>query len=517
MRREISRPFPSILSSAGAFVALLALFACAAPTARSSAPVSADPVVASPVSQPGPLATPPSRTAAVEGEQRALAEARAHVDAGRHATAARLLRHFLELHPHSLSAVDARWLLGRAHEQLGEWHSALAQYRMIAEAATRPPGLTPAMNTQVRDRIAVMTRLLGRASPSSSGFVALALDPAHFPDPAQWQRWLTPLLAEGVTTLVIDVAPVVRPTGAATDRGVYFPTTWARLERDLFSELVPLAHDLGLTVFASLDVTQLSWLDPTVGWTTSVLDESSKHLAPSLSFDLLHPSVQEYLTGFFSDLARTQVDGLIVLMGSRTGPRYQVSSRGLARFAQVAGIEVDPDKLLRSGRALPAAGRDTTASTDPLAETLWRWAGWQSRERLNVLAHLRSAMRQIRSGLQVTIAFHDVALSNSQLALMEHGEDVLEAAQRGFGIALPLAALSPMASAGPADPPGSGFPERVTQALDFIGAPERLWLLEPVSHLDRASISRLMSLPQAQQIRARGIHLVVTAPGPEAR
>lgn len=503
----------------GAFVALVALFACGTPTARSSSPLSPDPAVQTSTasSQPVPLVIPPSRTAAVEGEQRALAEARAHVEAGRHATASRLLQHFLELHPHSTAVVDARWLLGRTHEQLGEWHSALAQYRMIAEAATRAPGLTPAMNTQVRDRIAVMTRLLGRASPSSSGFVALALDPAHFPDPAQWQRWLTPLLAEGVTTLVIDVAPVVRPTGAATDRGVYFPTAWARLERDLFSELVPLAHDLGLTVFASLDLTQLSWLDPTVGWTSYVLDEGNKQLVPSLSFDLLHPSVREYLTGFLTDLARTQVDGLIALMGSRTGPRYQISPRGLARFAQVAGVDVDPEKLLRVGRALPTTGREGAASTDPLTETFWRWAGWQSRERLQVLVQLRSAMRQIRSGFLMTIAFHDVALSNSQAALVDQGEDVLEAAQRGFGIALPLAALSPMASVGPSDPPGSGFPERVTQALDFIGAPERLWLLEPVPHLDRTSIARLLGLPQAQQLRARGIHLVITAPGPDAR
>lgn len=469
--------------------------------------------------RPGiPPATLPPRTANLEAEQRALAEARAHVDAGRFATASRLLRYFLELHPHTPNAVDARWLLGRSHEQLGEWHAALAQYRIIANEATRPPGLTPQMNTQVRDRIAVLTRQLGRASPASSGFVAIALDPAHFPDPARWQQWLTPLLAEGITTLIIDVAPVVRPSApsaAQSGRGVYFRTTWARLERDLFTELVPLAHDLGLTVFASLDLTQMPWLDPTVGWTTYVLDDRTRQLSPSSSFDLLHPAVQEYLAGFLADLARTQVDGLIALLGSRTGPRYHVSAKGLSQFSQASGVELDPERVLRFGRGLPPPGREgNSRAADPLADAFWRWAGWQARERLNVLARLRTAMRQERSGFQVAIAFHDVALTNSAVGLVEHGEDVLEATQRGFAVALPLAALAPQAVTAPASPPGTNFSDRLSSALDFVGSSERLWLLEPVAQMDRASVSRLLNAPQAQQLRARGINLVITAPSP---
>ncbi len=451
---------------------------------------------------------------------RALAEARAHFEGGRYQTAARLLRHFLELHAHTPNAVDARWFLGRSYEELGEWHSALAQYRIIATAATRPPGLPPALNTQVRDRISVLTRMLGRASPATSGFVAIALDPAHLPDPARWQQWLTPLLAEGLTTLIVDVAPVVRAnTGnsSASARGVYFRTAWARLERDLFTELVPLAHDLGLTVFASLDLTQMPWLDPTLGWTTYVLDSSSRQLTPSQSFDLLHPAVQEYLSGFLSDLARTQVDGLIALLGSRNGPRYHLSAKGLTQFAQASGIDLDPQQVLTYAAGLSLSSRNRgapSAPSDPLTGHFWRWAGWQAREQLNVLARLRATMRRQHSGLQLTIAFHDVSLTNSNAGLLEHGEDLLEAAQRGFGVAVPLAALSPTAAAGPGQPPGSGFAEQVTRTLDFVGSPERLWLLEPVSHLDRASLSRVLKTPQVELLRSRGINLVITAPTP---
>ncbi|MFO0773408.1 MAG: tetratricopeptide repeat protein [Nitrospiraceae bacterium] len=482
----------------------------------------------------------PVRSATGEGEAGALAEARAHFEGGRASTAVRLLRHFLELHPKSPLAVDARWILGRSHEELGEWHAALVQYRLILAEATRQPGLTSTMNQQVRDRVTVLTRTLGRASTSVSGFVALALDPAHFPDPAQWQQWLTPLLAEGVTTLVIDVAPVARPTVSPTERGVYFPTAWARLERDLFSELVPLAHDLGLTVMASLDLTQMPWLDPTLGWTTYVLDDSTKQLAPSLSFDLLHPSVQEYLSGFLADLAKTQIDGLIALVGSRTGVRYQVSPRGLKRFSENAGMELDPEAVLRAAKHLggaaakdvrppsaaprpgeKAATSDATKDNDrALMESVWRWAGWQARERLNVLVQLRQAMRRYRSSFHMTIAFHDVALTNSVAALVEHGEDVLEATQRGFGVAVPFAVLVPNAPAPTADAqvgaggPSSGFSDRLTQTVEMVGSPERLWLLEPVPHLDRSAVSRLLSLPQTQQVRGRGLNLVVTAPGP---
>ncbi|GKS58667.1 hypothetical protein YTPLAS18_21940 [Nitrospira sp.] len=460
-----------------------------------------------------PSVTPPSRTATVEAELRALAEARAHFEAGRFQTASRLLRHFLELHAHTANAVEARWILGRSYEELGEWHAALAQYRIIVAAAAHPPGLPPALNTQVRDRISVLTRVLGRATSATSGFVAIALDPAHLPDPARWEEWLTPLLAEGITTLVLDVAPVSRQTAS----GVYFRTTWARLDRDLFTELIPLAHDLGLTVFASLDLTQMPWLDPTLGWTTYVLDERTRQLTPTRSFDVLHPAVQEYLTGFLSDLARTQVDGLIALFGSRNGPRYHISGKGLAQFAQSVGADLDPVQVLSYAHTIPVHGHSitpTAPSSDPIAGYFWRWAGWQAREQLNVLDRFRAAMRRQHTGLHVAIAFHDVSLTNSPIGLLEHGEDLLEAASRGFGVALPLAALSPQATTGPGSPSGSAFADQVTRTLDYVGSAERLWLLEPVSHLDRASLSRLLNAPQVQILRSRGINLVITAPTP---
>lgn len=474
-----------------------------------------------PAARPAPSQPPPPspvRTATVEAEQRALAEARAHFEGRRYGNAARLLRHYLELHAHTSNAVDARWLLGRSYEELGEWHAALAQYRIIANEATRAPGLTPAMNTQVRDRMSYLTRTLGRAAPTSSGFVAIALDPANLPDPARWQQWLTPLLAEGITTLVIDVAPVIRlnpATAAPAGGGVYFQTTWAKLERDLFGDLIPLAHDLGLTVFASLDLTQLPWLDPTLGWTTYIMDEKSKQLTPSLSFDLLHPAVQEYLSGFLADLARTQIDGMIALLGGRTGPRSHMSAKGLAQFAQTSGQELDPERMLTLARGLaPARVGQPAAAGDPLAPTFWRWAGWQARERLNVLARLRTVMRQQRTGFQIAVAVHDVTLSNPTAGLFEFGEDLLEVLQRGFTVALPLASLSPLSLGGEAAPGGGSFTDQVGRVLELAGSAERVWLVEPAAHLDRASLSRLLKTPQAHYLRSRGLNLVITSPTP---
>ena len=65
----------------------------------------------------------------------------------------------------------------------------------------------------------------------------------------------------------------------------------------------------------------------------------------------------------------------------------------------------------------------------------WRWAGWQTRERVSVLLALRSSLRRYQSGLQVIVALHDTAVTKPLDALIDHGEDLLETTTRGLPVA----------------------------------------------------------------------------------
>lgn len=469
-----------------------------------------------------PVPTPVSRTAQTEAEVRALAEARSHFDAGRYGVAARLLRHFLELHTHSPAIPEARWLLGRSYEELGEWHAALTQYRLVAAEATHPPGLSPAMNTQVRDRLSLLTRRLGRAAPGTAGSVAVWVDPSALPEPAQRAQWLTTFIAEGVTTLVFDVGPLKagdlpgrnhERAGVQSAHGVYFRTTWAPLQRDLFGEILPLARDLGLTVFASMDITTIPWLDPTLGWTTYVYDEQTHQLIPSLAFDPLHPAIQEYLTGLLTDLARLQIDGLFLRVGERTGPRYHVSGRGLDQFGAQLPANLDPKTMLIVGRSLPPAAAGSSSASQPAAATpsdqptiFWRWAGWQARERLTMLLALRASLRRYQSGLQIVVALHDTAVTRPLDALLEHGEDLLETTTRGLPIAVPFPSSRTLLAS--ADPDEGWRLEYLSRLVNVIGSPERIWIIIPVAAPDRTSVVRELHTSVVEFARTRGLNVL---------
>lgn len=469
-----------------------------------------------------PVPAPVSRTVQTEAEVRALAEARAHFDAGRYGVAVRLLRHFLELHTHSPTIPEARWLLGRSYEELGEWHAALAQYRLVAAEATRPPGLSPAMNTQVRDRLSLLTRRLGRAAPGTAGSVAIWLDPSAIPEPGLRAQWLSTFIAEGVTTLVFDVGPLgpgdapgtnhERP-GAQTAHGVYFRTTWASLKRDLFGEMLPLARDLGITIFASMDITNIPWLDPTLGWTTYVYDDQTRQIVPSMAFDPLHPAIQEYLTGLLTDLVRLQIDGLFLRIGERTGPRYHVSGRGLDQFGAQLPANLDPKALLIVGRSLPLStpGSSSASQTNPSAPSdqatiFWRWAGWQARQRLAMLLALRSSLRRYQSGLQVVLALHDTAVTKPLDALIEHGEDLLETTTHGLPVAIPFPPSRTILTS--ADPDEGWRFEYLSRLVNMIGSPERIWILVPVAAPDRASVVRELHTSVVEFARTRGLNIL---------
>lgn len=478
-----------------------------------------------------PVPSPVSRTAQTEAEVRALAEARSHFDAGRYGVAVRLLRHFLELHTHSPAIPEARWLLGRSYEELGEWHAALTQYRLVAAEATRPPGLSPAMNTQVRDRLSLLTRRLGRAAPGTAGSIAVWVDPSALPEPALRAQWLTTFIAEGVTTLVFDVGPLgpgdvpgnnhERP-GAQSTHGVYFRTTWASLKRDLFGEMLPLARDLGLTVFASMDITTIPWLDPTLGWTTYVYDDHTRQLVPSTAFDPLHPAIQEYLTGLLTDLARLQIDGLFLRVGERTGPRYHVSGRGLDQFGSQLPANLDPKTILIVGRSLPPSGSGSPSAPQPAPATppdqaavFWRWAGWQARERLAMLLALRASLRRYQSGLQVVVALHDTAVTKPLDALIDHGEDLLETTTRGLPVALPFPSSRTLLAS--ADPDEGWRLEYLSRLVNVIGSPERIWIIVPVAAPDRASVVRELHTSVVEFARTRGLNVLFVPQPPRGR
>jgi hypothetical protein len=133
--------------------------------------------------------------------------------------------------------------------------------------------------------------------------------------------------------------------------------------------------------------------------------------------DVLHPEYQRVVGKVAQDLLLTDIDGLVV------------EARKAKGFAE----EWSPTSRRMFEESFDSSLGNQDQSVPPDA---WRWAGWKTRTYLGFAARLTQQLRQKRAGLLVAVAVHERALLSPADALMEYGEDVLEAKQRGLHVVI---------------------------------------------------------------------------------
>jgi hypothetical protein len=198
------------------------------------------------------------------------------------------------------------------------------------------------------------------------------------------------------------------------------------LIQDFIGQAVPVAHRHGLSVFGAITLRRMSWLESRHEWADWFYDSVKRRLKPSSNLDLLNPAFQEYLTGFLTDLADTGIDGVLFRADAPMGPTDGLSSYGLAGFERDFGGTLDPGKLL------PRTDHGTSVSRQEHPPEFWRWMGWKARETLKVMDQLRRAMRQHSPRLQFALEVHPKTVTAPAEALMQYGEDLLEAKRSRF-------------------------------------------------------------------------------------
>jgi hypothetical protein len=157
---------------------------------------------------------------------------------------------------------------------------------------------------------------------------------------------------------------------------------------------------------------------------------------------VLNPSVTTHLTALLSDLARAEIDGLLIRTRSRNSFAYEIGEAALAGFqTQYQETSADITQALgksagfAQGTPSPQQGAETI-NRDQAAGTLWHWVGWKASQELDTLAQLRRSLQQVRHGLRVILEVHSETASEPLRALVNYGEDVAEASRRGFDILL---------------------------------------------------------------------------------
>jgi len=409
----------------------------------------------------------------LDAQRRVLESARRDFDDGRCVSALPTLHRFLTAHPDSPLLPEARWWLARCYEQLGDVPRALDQYRALAGAMPRGAAAEPSYTGEARQRLTELDPHPGdpptRSGPQTGLFVSydqlLALGDV--------ERWILAHAQRGVTVLVLEASSRRGTPGQAEQPGgVLFRTAWTTTSRNVFGEVIPVAHRHGVLVFASVTVRRMPWLHPQLGWSDWAYDPPRRERRPSIYLDLFNPAFQEYLVGLLTDLAQSGVDGVLFRADAPVGPTEGFSRYALEAYEREFGARLEPTALYDSG------GTETRSGTDRFTPAFWRWAGWKTREGLKVMERVRQAMRRQAPRLQIILEVHPDAATNPARALAEYSEDVVEAKKRRFDrFLLGLQQLDPSTSLRVEGP--ASLSTSIQRLSERLGDRSGIWVAVP--------------------------------------
>jgi hypothetical protein len=450
-----------------------------------------------------------------EVQQLLIQQAQEHYAEGRYDASIKILRRVVESYPQSPRQAEARWWLARSYEQSGYFKAALAEYRVLA--AMPPPSQPQQVNygPEAKARIAALEQRLGILANTSRGLTGLQVSPRAAPEAAAIDQWMQGLKQAGVTLLVLDAGTRPNPRREGLPAGAYFKTSWASTVRDVFGYAVPAAHRQGLAVFAAVSLRQMNWLDRQLGWNDVVVDRPTGRMMVSSELDLFHPAYQEYLIGFLADLAATGIDGLLFRAEAPSGPQEGFGPHGLRGFERAHGVKLEPATLVfpetAAGRAAPVRnGQPIRQEGSP---EYWRWLGWKARETLTVMDRLRHAIRRRAPVLQFALELHREAVSDPVTALLQYGEDLLEAKAVRFDFYVTAEGPAPASFVTVPPPgtvpavvrPGGSF---IGRAVELVGDPDDIWLAKPLPAGDPARPWARMAPAADRASLAPGLGLV---------
>ncbi len=366
-----------------------------------------------------------------------------------------LFRRVQEGYPGAPERPEATVLLAQTLERNQEIASALTEYRRLVSDYPQSPQAVLA-----RAKIPDLERQLPVARPPGVQLLGTYVGAEELE--RLDERELNRLRQSGTNTVVVGVTQH-RPRA-----GVYFKTDWAPVIQDKLAAVVGGAHRQGLQVWAAMSVRRMDWVDPALEWADWGYNARTGGLEPAETLDLLHPALRDYLVGFFTDLAATGIDGLLLLADPPSAPNEGFSPHARRRYERDVGQSLDPGRLLLT---------QGSAQALTYAPEFWRWAGWKQREHAKAVEGVMGAVRASFPALKVAVEVHPETITSPQMALASYAEDLLDLRRYRYDYIAIAGALSPGAL--------------VTKAAEIVRGDRLLLLVDPTEKNN----GRLTSLP----------------------
>lgn len=358
-----------------------------------------------------PLSIPPPNRVihtnpAYDAQVRLLQEAhRAFVQA-RYPAAALFFNRFIDDAKDSPRLAEARWWLGRAYEQLGDYRSAMAQYRLLAVESVTQQADGSLYEGYALRRLDDLRRPRPDGQHGDTIQLALHVTVDQLPPITGLVPWLQDLVQAGVTILAI--APAQAPKSGIQEFNV-----------ETIRSVAAETHRLGLLIWVVLDLHDGSGLDVRPEWMAATRHAARPDNASRSSVDVAHPGYQAYLEEMVRRLVRAGCDGVVLAARSTAGFAEEFSDESRRLFAASFGLNGTLEEIFGS-----------TASTDITEQgqsaTYWRWVGWKARSYAQWTVRLRKVLRERNPAATLSIEVRQSSLTTPLQGLEQFGEDVAE-------------------------------------------------------------------------------------------
>lgn len=361
----------------------------------------------------------------------------------RYLTAALFFRRFVDwTEAGAPRQAEARWWLGRSHEQMGEYRIAMAEYRVLATSDVESDAQALLYQQQALQRLDQLRQIPGGPPVAVARQVALGLPLSQLPPVSDWVAWLQALLKIGVTAVLLD------PAGA--DWG-------AERSSKSLQAFISAAHLAGLSVWGGLDPHQGRGLPLRPEWLSQSLAMNGNLL--SRLPDPLHPDYQAIIEDRVTSLLRAGCDGILLRARETQGYAQDYSNGSFQQFTSAFGLTITPQQLLGDSVSGEALVYDREA-------TYWRWVGWKARRYATMAGRIRKLIRDVNPTGHLLIEVHSRTVNEPLIGLEHYGEDLNDLFQRSGGDLV----------IGAEEANGPALLEQLAQQ---VGSSDRLWLARP--------------------------------------
>jgi hypothetical protein len=355
---------------------------------------------------------PPHKNPAYDAQVRLLQEAHRAFVQERYPAAVLFFNRFIDNAKDSPRLAEARWWLGRAYEQLGDYRSATAQYRLLAAESMAQQADGALYEGYALRRLDELRRPRADGQHGETIQLALHVTADQLPPSTGFEPWFRQLAQAGVMVLVL--APDRTPKSGHQEFNI-----------ETVRSVAVEAHRLGLLLWVMLELHHGHGLDIRQEWMARLghADKSDDLSLPKV--DIAHPGYQAYVEELVRRLARAGCDGVLLAARSAAGFADEFSDDSRRLFAASFGLSGTFEDIFGS----------TAASTgeEGRSTNYWRWVGWKARNYAQWTVRLRKLLRERNPAATLSIEVHQSSLMTPLQGLEQFGEDVAELAPNTGG------------------------------------------------------------------------------------